>query len=311
MKDRIFNETTNEFGGVEFQFKMEVLSEFGRRFDEITERHAELLIGNPDDVMADVSQAAENLKQLNDGMDLKTVMQEGIARTLAEIADPEEFVRKRMENAREKLPDATPEEMKEWEQAFRAELNEMKSMVNNDQLLQKNLKAADQMQQMFEESMKELEDLDLDDDDGEDEDDLENDEEAVEGPTPGIYHVSMAEGAKWSPEHEALIARIEGNWPTFRTKILQAVFDPYQEGYEEVWDFMGGGKHDKMILPDPTSPEVVQDLFQIHSIHLGKDASKIGFEGSCTWDEEHGVGILIDGDSCEAGSADLAFDNFD
>jgi hypothetical protein len=83
------------------------------------------------------------------------------------------------------------------------------------------------------------------------------------------------------------------SWPKQRPSVLKAVFAAYRDQYDGIWDFMGGHPADKLILPDPTKPEVVEQLFRITDIQLDEDDA-LTLGASCTWDDEHGLYIRIE-----------------
>jgi hypothetical protein len=55
----------------------------------------------------------------------------------------------------------------------------------------------------------------------------------------------------------------------------------------------GGHPADKLILPDPTKPAVLEQLFHITDIQLDEDEA-LTLGATCTWDDEHGLCIRIE-----------------
>lgn len=65
-------------------------------------------------------------------------------------------------------------------------------------------------------------------------------------------------------------------------------------------------------MPDVSSGEDFRRLIGLHIVHvhqlLKEGIPYIGFEFGCTWDGEHGLGILMHGTRVvEVGDADTAF----
>ncbi len=65
-------------------------------------------------------------------------------------------------------------------------------------------------------------------------------------------------------------------------------------------------------MPSIIGPEELRHLIGLHQIHvlpwLRDGMSYVGLEFGCTWDDEHGFGILLHGSRVvDIGSADAAF----
>jgi hypothetical protein len=113
---------------------------------------------------------------------------------------------------------------------------------------------------------------------------------------------------KWDSTTEAAVDEFLANWPTSRPKVLEATAKYYKEKYPELLEFFGDDPGVQFILPKPGSREVVADLFRISTIHL-RDDGAIGLAGPCTWDEEHGFGVLLkNGKVSAVGHASEAYD---
>ena len=71
---------------------------------------------------------------------------------------------------------------------------------------------------------------------------------------------------------------------------------------------LGEESGEQHLLPVPTTAEAVADLCCIRSIYLHPEGV-VGLGGSCTWDEEHGFGVLLkENDVLAVGGEDVAFD---
>ncbi len=97
--------------------------------------------------------------------------------------------------------------------------------------------------------------------------------------------------------HDALLKSLFDACPTMRMDLLE-------EGL--------GEDETAKVMPVLDSPRQLKDLIEVITIHVhqieqvGKPF--FGVEMECTWDVEHGIGVLLHGDSAlEVGGADTAF----
>jgi len=97
---------------------------------------------------------------------------------------------------------------------------------------------------------------------------------------------------KWNKATETLVDKFIRDWPNLRLEVLKAAHKYYRKLYPELKETYGDMTEFNFIMPKPTSPQSVEDIFSIQTIHLHKDG-EIGLSGSCTWDEEHGFGVRI------------------
>jgi hypothetical protein len=153
-----------------------------------------------------------------------------------------------------------------------------------------------------EEPGDDLEEDEFSDDDGEDDD----------GEDEGDYDLQLLvfafpEGVAWDDEAERKVDRFLTNWPKLRPKVLNATFEVYQSVYPVVVEFLGDDPGLPYFLPEPKNPESISDHFAVETIYFRAD-KKIGLSGHCTWDDEHGWGVLLkDGAVIRAGAADESF----
>ncbi|MES2949685.1 MAG: hypothetical protein V4858_14175 [Pseudomonadota bacterium] len=103
---------------------------------------------------------------------------------------------------------------------------------------------------------------------------------------------------EWLLKHETSVSRT----------LLSALLGEYpslqeQYGYSE--------DEQAKLMPDVTSVDGFRNLIGLHSVNvhpLLKDGIPyVGFEFGCTWDDEHGLGVLVHGTRVvEIGGADTA-----
>ena len=103
---------------------------------------------------------------------------------------------------------------------------------------------------------------------------------------------------RWVIDHEASIS----------TALLKSLLKEYPSLQKE-YGYSGAQK--SRLMPDIRSVEGLRDLIGLHAINIHqvqKDGIPYaGFEFGCTWDEEHGLGVLMHGTrTVEIGGADTA-----
>jgi len=109
--------------------------------------------------------------------------------------------------------------------------------------------------------------------------------------------------SEWDATTEARLDGFLADWPLLRGRVLQAVGDFYADQHRKNLLFP-----DPILAPKPGSLQLVDDRIRIASIYLREDGL-IGLSGECTWNEEHGLGVLLDdGRIIETGHADVAFE---
>ena len=122
------------------------------------------------------------------------------------------------------------------------------------------------------------------------------DDEVVENPTITQEHVAAYE---YVLKHQEKI----------KDNILNALFTEYQNlqeqyGYDE--------EESKELMPKIDSPASFVSLIELSSVcilNISKDGvAYVGFSFWCTWDDEHGLGVMTHKDRVvEIGGADTAF----
>lgn len=120
--------------------------------------------------------------------------------------------------------------------------------------------------------------------------------------------VLLGEESRWDAQAESRLDAFLSSWPARRPAVLERAFVCYREAYEERASELSKEPGAEHLLPPPTTAEAVADLCCIRSIYL-HPGGVVGLGGSCTWDEEHGFGVLLkDNDVLAVGGEDVAFD---
>jgi hypothetical protein len=104
---------------------------------------------------------------------------------------------------------------------------------------------------------------------------------------------------QWLLDHEAEVA----------SAVLKGLLAEYPRLQE---DYGYEGAERETYMPDVSSAEDFRQLIGLHNVHvhqlLKEGPPYVGYEFGCTWDEEHGLGVLMHGMRVvEVGGADTAF----
>jgi len=112
-----------------------------------------------------------------------------------------------------------------------------------------------------------------------------------------------------APEQTTAYQHLVAQQESVRDAILQAVFQAYPElqesyGYE--------AEEAREFMPDIERPDQFKTLIGLSNVHILTVAhdgiAYVGFEFGCTWDNEHGLGVMTHrGRVVEVGGADTAF----
>jgi hypothetical protein len=134
------------------------------------------------------------------------------------------------------------------------------------------------------------------------------------GRTDGTMQILFApEGRGDEPlsDHEvSLVKWVIDNQDAIHDATLKKLFEEYSSMRERALDWFGKDEAKKS-LPEIRFPNQLKDIVGISSINVHRIEQDgrpfIGVELGCTWDAEHGVGILLHGDKpLEMGGADTA-----
>ena len=90
-------------------------------------------------------------------------------------------------------------------------------------------------------------------------------------------------------------------------EILTEIFKNYPK-WQEIYDYPSETKND--FMPNIYAPHELGRLLELQNIYilLSGRTAKIGFEFSCSWDMEHGLGVMTQsGKVLKIGSGETAF----
>lgn len=112
-----------------------------------------------------------------------------------------------------------------------------------------------------------------------------------------------------SPEQAVAFQYLLDNQEEIRDAILQAIFDTYPKWQQEL-----GYDEDEaaQFMPDLANATHLKSLMGLSWLHILKvhkeGAAYVGFEFGCTWEDEHGLGVLTHKNRIvDLGYADTAF----
>lgn len=118
-----------------------------------------------------------------------------------------------------------------------------------------------------------------------------------------------------SPEQIAAIDFIRENPQAVRSAMFAAVEKAYEE-MKEAYGFDPDDASHREWFPEVTEPEEYARVFDVGFLFLLDNAldgvAYVGLECGCTWDDEHGLGIVLHRDRVIAvGQADTAFNGWE
>lgn len=128
-----------------------------------------------------------------------------------------------------------------------------------------------------------------------------------------LLSVSSPDEKTPSPPSEAQVRSfcyIRDNDCAMREKVLKAIFDVYPTWRENYQDFLGEEFEKQMpVLRNLSDLKSLIGLSTLHILKAEKDGQAyVGFEFGCTWEEEHGLGVMsLGGQIVDVGSAEEAF----
>lgn len=117
-----------------------------------------------------------------------------------------------------------------------------------------------------------------------------------------------------SPEQLAAYQYLKDNEPAITASLLAAILRIYPK-LRKNYGFKDSDYMDDLYMPVIKTADDLRPLIGLGTVHVldiaKADHAYIGFECGCTWDEEHGLGVLMDkGRVIEVGQADMAFDQW-
>jgi hypothetical protein len=138
------------------------------------------------------------------------------------------------------------------------------------------------------------------------------------GPSDGTVQLSVRsptdQEGKISPPskpQESAFCFVRDHDELLRDKVVKAIFDLYPTMRESFIDFLGENLNEQMpVLREPSDLKRLIGLSTVHISDVGKDGvAYVGFEFGCTWEEEHGLGVMTHKDRIvDVGDAETAFD---
>jgi hypothetical protein len=118
------------------------------------------------------------------------------------------------------------------------------------------------------------------------------------------------------PAQEKALKELVDNEEEVHGKVREAIYKYYNQSYQdykkgfEIAQALYGIRDYTALLPKVVRGDELDDIveFQEMLVHPPKDGhSKIGIEFNCSWDEEHGLGVVVcDGEVEQAGMAEVA-----
>ena len=97
---------------------------------------------------------------------------------------------------------------------------------------------------------------------------------------------------------------LKQNQEEILTGILAEILKNYSK-WQKIYDYPSETKSD--FMPDICTPQELSELLELQNIYI-LDGAKIGFEFSCSWDMEHGLGVMTcKGKVVKIGEAETAF----
>jgi hypothetical protein len=131
-------------------------------------------------------------------------------------------------------------------------------------------------------------------------------------PSDGSVHIVFApEGRGQEPLTEAEVASVYwvlDNEATVSKALLSALLAEYPSLQEQ---YGYSAEEQAQFMPEVTAIDGFRNLIGLHSVNVHPvridGVPYIGFELGCTWDDEHGLGVLMQGTRVvEIGGADTA-----
>ena len=86
--------------------------------------------------------------------------------------------------------------------------------------------------------------------------------------------------------------------------VLAQILKNYPK-WQEIYDYPSETKSD--FMPGISTPQELSELLELQNIYI-PDGAKVGFDFSCSWDMEHGLGVMTrKGEVINIGEAEVAF----
>lgn len=106
-----------------------------------------------------------------------------------------------------------------------------------------------------------------------------------------------------------LVDRFLASADDMAPKVLEAVYRHYLEIFDEYAEFAA---EEQLVMPAANAPADLRELISLTEVFIHpvehEDRQYVGYEFNCTWETEHGLGVLMHGDRVvRVGEADNAF----
>ncbi|TXT35661.1 MAG: hypothetical protein FD138_1257 [Planctomycetota bacterium] len=150
--------------------------------------------------------------------------------------------------------------------------------------------------------------------------DFENECEPSQKREPGqiVISIRLEEDNDISPAQDQAIRYLFDNPAVFEQKLIETIFDYYKHNVEGGIDIYSDSEEERIAwiqahVPVIEAKEELQRLIRHSAIFVHKNDKDgiafVGFAFDCSWDDEHGAGVLMHRDSVLAvGHDDKAFD---
>jgi hypothetical protein len=131
------------------------------------------------------------------------------------------------------------------------------------------------------------------------------------GPGVGLnIHIDEPDASRMPSESQrAAFAYLVERWQNVFSSVLEALLPYYQRIRPRYLDFLE--EDAEQLMPELADAKKLGPLIDIRQVFIHpapKDGVCVGLLFGCTWDEEHGLGVIVHLDQVmEIGGADLAF----
>jgi hypothetical protein len=133
-----------------------------------------------------------------------------------------------------------------------------------------------------------------------------------DSPSDGVVKIYAPEGREKSPpteQEQASVHWLLDHEAEVASAVLEGLLAEYPR-LQQVYDYQGAER--ETYMPDVSSREDFRRLIGLHIVHIHQLQKEgvpyVGYEFGCTWDGEHGLGVLKHGTRVvEVGDADTAF----
>jgi len=108
-----------------------------------------------------------------------------------------------------------------------------------------------------------------------DDEDEEGDAEGVEEEKRNPHLLDVHAAFKWNKNTESMLEQFFADWPQLRSVVLRGVFDYYKGIYPQLVEAYDYHKGRQFFIPEPASPEAIQEIFYVQTIICTKTAPSV------------------------------------